>query len=362
MNGPLHGLRVVELAGQGPAPYGAMLLADLGCDVVEVVRPETVPAAGSSGPATNPMSRGKRSVAVDLKAPGGAQHVLRLIERAHLFIDPFLPGVCERLGIGPEPATARNERLIYARMTGWGQSGPWATAAGHDIDYIALSGALTAIGYAGQPPTMPINLLGDFAGAGLVLAMGVAAAAFERATSGKGQVIDVAMVDGAAMVFGPFFAATAGGGWGPRGTNHLDGGAHFYNVYETSDGGWIAVGAIEPQFYAAFLAGLGLADDGTQWARDGWPAWKERIAGIVRTRTRDEWLAVFDGTDACVAPVLSPAEVETHPHTAAREVVIRRAGVPQPNVAPRFSRTPGEAGTPAHPGADTIDGVLAAWV
>lgn len=359
MSGPLHGLRVVELVGQGPGPYCGMLLADLGCDVVAVERGATPPVPDR--PATNPMVRGKRSVALDLKDPADLARLLELVDRADVFIDPFRPGVCERLGLGPDVLMARNERLLYARMTGFGQDGPWSQAAGHDIDYIALSGALHTIGYEGQPPTIPINLLGDFAGGGLLLAMGIACAAFERSRSGLGQVIDAAMVEGAALIFGPFFAAYASGGWGPRGTNQLDGGAPFYNVYETADGGWMAVGAIEPQFHRAFLAGLGLDDDGSQWNRPAWPATKERYAAIFRTRTRAEWEQQFDGTDACVAPVLSPTEVAHHPHTAARQVVVERNGVPQPNTAPRFSRTPGTVGDPCHPGAHTVGDVLSSW-
>ncbi len=356
MNGPLAGLRVVELVGQGPGPYCGMLLADLGCDVVAVDRA----VVDSTKPATNPMARGKRSVVLDLKEPVDRATLLELIDHADVLIDPFRPGVCERLGIGPEVAMARNPRLIYGRMTGWGQHGPWAQAAGHDIDYIALSGALHAIGYEGQPPTMPINLLGDFAGGGLVLAMGIACAAFERSRSGLGQVIDSAMVDGAALIFGPFFAAAAGG-WGPRGTNHLDGAAPFYNVYETADGGWMAVGAIEPQFHRAFRERLGLPDHGAQWQRDEWPATKQHYATLFRARSRAEWEQVFEGSEACVAPVLAPSEVPTHPHTAAREVVITRRGVPQPNTAPRFSRTPGSVGEACHPGAHSVTEVLSGW-
>jgi alpha-methylacyl-CoA racemase len=361
VTGPLAGLRVVELVGQGPGPYCGMLLADFGADVVAVVRPAEAHAARRDRPATNPMMRGKRSVAADLKTPEGVDTMLALLDRADAFIDPFRPGVCERLGIGPEVVCQRNPRLIYGRMTGWGQDGPWAQAAGHDIDYIALSGALHMIGYEGQPPTMPINLLGDFAGGGLLLTMGIAAAAFERSVSGRGQVIDAAMVDGAALVLGPFFAAAASGFWGPRGTNQLDGGAHFYQVYETADGGWIAVGAIEPQFYAAFLVGLGLPADTPQWDQAAWPALKERIAEVVRSRTRDEWCGVFDGTDACVAPVLAPGEVPSHPHTAARGTVIELNGVPQPQAAPRFSRTPAAARPPCHPGEHAVDQVLTSW-
>jgi alpha-methylacyl-CoA racemase len=363
MTGPLAGLRVVELVGQGPGPYCGMLLADLGADVVAVVRPAEARAAADrlDRPATNPLMRGKRSVVADLKDEGGVASVLALLDRADVFIDPFRPGVCERLGLGPDVACERNPRLIYGRMTGWGQEGPWAQAAGHDIDYIALSGALSMIGYEGQPPTMPINLLGDFAGGGLLLTMGIAAAAFERSVSGRGQVIDAAMVDGAALILGPFFSAASSGFWGPRGTNQLDGGAHFYNVYETSDAEWIAVGAIEPQFYAAFLAGLGLPADTPQWDQATWPELKEQVAAVVRTRTRDEWCEVFEGTDACVAPVLAPGEVPSHPHTAARGTVVELNGVPQPQAAPRFSRTPAVATPPCHPGQHALPDILADW-
>jgi alpha-methylacyl-CoA racemase len=283
-----------------------------------------------------------------------------LLARADVFVDPFRPGVCERLGIGPDEMLAANDRLIYARMTGFGQSGPWAQAAGHDINYIALSGALHAIGYEGQPPTMPINILGDFAGGGLLLVAGVAAAAFERERSGRGQVIDVAMVDGAAMLLGPFFTALGSGMWGPRGTNHLDGGAHFYQVYETSDGEWMAVGAIEPQFYAELLAGLGI-DDVPQWDRRQWPANKARFAEMFRMKTRDEWCAVFEGVDACVSPVLAATEVGDHPHMRDRQSVLAINGALQAAPAPRFSRTPATAGVPVHPGADALDAVLSTW-
>jgi len=343
-----------------------MLLADLGADVVAVDRPDVTARVDKQRTPTNPLMRGKRGVALDAKSPDDLGVLLRLIDRADVFIDPFRPGVCERLGLGPDVLSARNPRLVYARMTGWGQSGPWATMAGHDIDYIALSGALHVIGYEGQPPTMPINLLGDFAGGGVVLAMGVSAALVERNASGRGQTIDVAMVDGAAMILGPFFAATANGFWGPRGTNHLDGGAHFYNVYETSDGKWIAAGAIEPQFYAAFTRGLGLDDDPLfaaerQMDRSVWPEAKRRVAEVVIGRTRADWEAVFDGTDACVAPVLAPNEVAEHPHTAHRVVVTVKNGVPQSQAAPRFSRTPASAGTPSHPGQHDLEEILGDW-
>lgn len=366
MSGPLAGVRVVELVGQGPGPYGAMILADLGADVVAVDRPETAARVDAARRATNPMMRGKRGVALDLKDAGDLDRLRALSDRADVFIDPFRPGVCERLGVGPEDLCRRNERLIYTRMTGWGQDGPWASRAGHDIDYIALSGALHLIGYEGQPPTMPINLLGDFAGGGLVLAMGVASALVERHGSGRGQVVDVAMVDGAAMILGPFFAASANGFWGPRGTNHLDGGSHFYNVYRTADDRWMAVGAIEPQFYAELVERLGVVDDellgvASQNDRANWMAAKERMAAIFAGRTRREWEEVFAESDACVAPVLEPTEVASHPHTAHRAVTVEINGVLQAQAAPRFSRSPAVAGVPSHPGEHRLDDVLASW-
>lgn len=363
-SGPLAGLRVVELVGQGPGPFGAMILADLGCDVIAVERPEVTakaaPQVREGRPATSPMMRGKRSVAIDLKCTDGVAQLLSLTDRADVFIDPFRPGVCERLGVGPEVACARNERLIYARMTGFGQDGPLADVAGHDINYIALSGALHMLGREGQPPTFPINLLGDFAGGGLLLAFGVACAAFERERSGHGQVIDAAMVDGAAMILGPFFAAAASGYWGERGTNHLDGAAPFYNVYETADGKWIAVGAIEPQFHSTLYRLTGL-DEPKQWERPAWPARKEQLADVFRTRTRDEWCEAMEGTEACFTPVLAPGEVPSHSHMGGRNVVTEINGVPQAMPAPRFSRTPGHVSPPCHPGEHHLDDVLATW-
>lgn len=366
MAGPLAGIRVVELVGQGPGPYGAMILADLGADVVAVERPEVAQRTDTTRPATNPMMRGKRSVALDLKNVADIDRLVTLTDRADVFIDPFRPGVCERLGVGPDVLTERNARLIYTRMTGWGQSGPWSSSAGHDIDYIALSGALHCIGYEGQPPTMPINLLGDFAGGGLVLAMGVASAIVERFSSGCGQVIDVAMVDGAAMILGPFFVASANGFWGERGTNHLDGGSHFYNVYRTADERWVAVGAIEAQFYAELVTRLGVVDDeiltpARQNDRQNWPVAKERMAAVFATRSRREWEAIFDGSDACFAPVLAPGEVSDHPHTAARGTTVEINGVLQAQAAPRFSRTAATAGVPCHPGQHQVDEILYGW-
>jgi alpha-methylacyl-CoA racemase len=331
-----------------------MLLADLGAEVLRVDRVTDTRAAGA---ARNVLHRGKASVAVDLKAPGGVEVVLRLAGQADALIEVFRPGVAERLGIGPEACMARNPRLIYGRLTGWGQNGPWAARAGHDIDYIALAGALEPLGREGGPPTPPINVLGDFAGGGLLLAFGIMCAAW----SGGGQVIDAAMIDGAALLMAPFITGRATGSWGPRGTNLLDTAAPFYDVYETLDGGWMAVGAIEPQFYRALLAGLGMGEPPDQLDRNQWPAQKAEMASIFRSRTRDEWCAAFDGTDACVAPVLDPVEAPRHPHNVGRGTFAVRGGVAEPAPAPRFSRTPaGPAGPTSHAGEDT-DAAMEAW-
>lgn len=358
MSGPLSGLRVVELQGQGPGPYGGMLLADMGCDVVCVDRPSE--RRERSNPPGNPMMRGKRSVVADLKTPEGVDAVLALVANADVFIDPFRPGVCERLGLGPDELCTASPRLIYARMTGFGQDGPWVHAAGHDINYLAMSGALDMIGGEGLPPQIPVNLLADFGGGGVMLVLGVAAAAYERERSGTGQVIDVSMVDGAALLVGPYFGARESGFWGPRGTNHLDGAAPFYNVYETADGKWLSVGAIEPQFHAAFYRGIGM-DEPAQMERSIWPSGKVAVGERIRTKTRDEWMTIFDGVDACVAPVLAPTELPEHPHTAARQTTIRVGGVLQPAPAPRFSRTASVAGRPVHPGSDEITTITDEW-
>ena len=352
--GPLNGLRVIELAGQGPGPYCGMVLADYGCDVVVVDRPSDAERADTSKPATNLFMRGKRSIALDLKQTKDAHLLLTLLDEADVFIDPFRPGVCERLGIGPDVVCARNPRMIYGRMTGFGQEGPLALAAGHDIDYIALSGALWLLGRENQKPTPPINLLGDFAGGGLMLALGIAAAAFERTVSGKGQVIDAAMVDGAALVAAPFFPATSSGYWGTRGTNHIDTGAHFYEVYECSDGGFVALGAIEPQFYAELLTKLRLSpEDFPQWDRPQWPVLKQRFADIFLSQSRPHWCALLEGSEACFAPVLAPSEAARHPHNVARGTFVDINGVTLPGPAPRFSRTVSSAGTPCHAGTHT---------
>jgi alpha-methylacyl-CoA racemase len=349
------------MVGLGPGPFCGMLLADMGAEVLRVDRVETARTIDHSEPATFAMDRGKQAVAVDLKHADGVETLLRLMDQADAFFEVFRPGVAERLGIGPEVAMARNPRLVYGRLTGWGQDGPYAQAAGHDIDYIALAGALEPLGRAGQKPTPPINVLGDFAGGGMLLAFGIACAAFERERTGRGQVIDAAMVDGAALMLTPFYGARSSGFWGERGTNHLDTGAPFYEVYETADAKFVAVGTVEPKFYAELLERLGLEADIDQYDKSRWPAEKERLGEVFRTKTRDEWCALLEGTDACFAPVLTPLEAPDHPHNRERATFLELAGVPQPAPAPRFSRTP--AASPAaatHPGADT-ETVLARW-
>ncbi|GAA0516193.1 CoA transferase [Saccharopolyspora subtropica] len=355
--GPLAGVRVVELAGIGPAPFCAMLLADLGADVVRVDRPGAVSGAHDL------LNRGKRSLRVDLKHEQGAAVVLALAERADVLLEGLRPGVTERLGVGPEQCWAVNPRLIYGRMTGWGQDGPLAPTAGHDIDYISLTGMLHAIGRRGGPPQVPANLLGDFGGGALYLAVGVLAALLEARTSGRGQVVDAAIVDGAAHLGAMLFGFLASGDWRTeRGTNLLDTGAPYYDVYETFDGEYVSVGALEPQFYAELLERLGLT--GQVPDRDdpaNWPALRERFAAVFRQRTRQEWAELFADSDACVAPVLSMTEAEAHPHIAARRTLVRRDGVLQPAPAPRFSRTPNPPPGPvARPGADTVE-VLQDW-
>jgi alpha-methylacyl-CoA racemase len=357
--GPLAGVRVVELAGIGPGPFCAMLLADLGAEVLRVERP----AAARTGWPTV-LARGRRSVAVDLKHPDGAGVVLDLVAAADALVEGFRPGVAERLGIGPDACLARNPRLVYGRVTGWGQEGPWRLAAGHDIDYIALAGALHPVGPAGGPPVPPLNLVGDFGGGGMLLALGVVAALLERGRSGAGQVVDAAMVDGAALLTTQFHELLAAGLWREqRGGNLLDGGAPFYAVYETADGRHLAVGALEPQFYAELLRRLGLAggDLPDQLDRDGWPLLRERLAALFRTRTLEEWCDLLAGTDACVAPVLGLGEAPAHPHNRARGTFVDVGGVVQPAPAPRFSRTPCDPPTPAARPGEHTDQALTDW-
>jgi len=358
--GPLEGVTVIELASLAPAPFGCMILSDLGADVLRVERP------GSCRPdrpaPIDPLTRGRRSIGLNLKDPAGVDLLLTLTESADVLVEGFRPGVTERLGFGPEVCAERNPRLIYARMTGWGQDGPLAPTAGHDIDYIAISGALHPIGRAGERPVPPLNLVGDFGGGGMLLAVGVLAALVERQRSGLGQVVDAAMVDGSALLTSFIYGLRAGGSWSDqRGVNLLDGGAPFYDTYATADGKFVAVGALEPQFYAALLAGLGLAgaDLPAQLDVAGWPVLRAAFTEIFVQRTRDEWAAEFAGTDACVAPVLSPGEAAGHPHNEARGVFADVGGVRQPAPAPRFGRTTVPAPEPpVRPGADT-DSVLA---
>jgi alpha-methylacyl-CoA racemase len=355
--GPLAGVRVVELAGIGPGPFAAMLLADLGADVVRVDRP------GGSGlsidPAYDLTNRNKRSVLIDLKAADGPGQVLDLVERADVLIEGYRPGVAERLGVGPQQCLARNPRLVYGRMTGWGQEGPLAQRAGHDIAYIAVTGTLGMIGKPDEPPAVPANLVGDYAGGSLYLVVGVLAALqHARSEGGAGQVVDAAIVDGAAHLATMIHGMMAAGGWQDRrGANLLDGGCPFYGNYETADGQYMAVGALEQQFYNEFIELLGIKDEAP--ARKDFARWGELRAAVAarfKTRTREEWTAVFEGSDACVAPVLSLREAPSHPHLAARGTFVDHGGLTQPAPAPRFSATPGSVYRgPAQPGADTAE-------
>jgi alpha-methylacyl-CoA racemase len=347
-SGPLAGVRVVELLGLGPGPFCGMLLADLGAEVVRVDRVEASRALDTSRPATNALYRSKDALGIDLKDPAGVELFLRLTDRADAMVDVFRPGVAERLGIGPDVACARNPRLVYGRLTGYGQDGPLAHKAGHDIDYLAIAGALEPLGRADAPPTPPINVLADFAGGGMLLAYGIVAALLARERTGEGQVVDAAMIDGAAIMLTPFT---------------LDTGSLWYDTYETADGAWLALGAIEPQFYAQLLEALGLdpADLPDQHDRDGWPELRRRFAAVIRTRTRDAWEQHVEGFDACIAPALTPEEAPSHPHNQARRTFRELRGVPQPAPAPRFSATPlGEPHPPVHPGERTYE-VLSAW-
>jgi alpha-methylacyl-CoA racemase len=385
--GPLAGVRVIELAGIGPGPFCAMMLADSGATVLRVDRPTVAPAvasgpanpAAASGPANpaaasgpaNPvaarpelgfLNRGRQSVVLDLKHPRAVDALLRLVDVADVLLEGFRPGVTERMGVGPDACLRRNPRLVYARMTGWGQQGPLAATAGHDIGYIARTGALHALGRAGGPPAFPANLLGDFGGGGMVMAYGICAALVERATSGHGQVVDTAIVDGVASLLAMPLMLLAQGLWrDERGVNLLDGGVPWYDVYQTADGQWMAVGALEPRFYAALLAGLGLPDAPDRADPRNWPELRARFTARFAERTRDEWAATFAGTDACVEPVLSLAEAAADDHLTARGTYVTGDGMIQPGPAPRFSRTPGQLPDPAPvPGQHTIE-ALTAW-
>ena len=342
--GPLTGLRVLEFEAIGPGPFAAMMLADMGADVLLVDRPEAPRLGIGSERRFETMLRGRRSVTLDLKTAGGVQAALLLAERADAIVEGFRPGVMERLGLGPDMLLARNPKLVYGRMTGWGQTGPLAARAGHDINYIALAGVLNAIGRAGDKPVPPLNLVGDFGGGGMLLAFGIACGVIEARTSGRGQVVDAAMVDGAALLATMFAGFQAAGQWSEaRGENILDSGAPWYDSYATADGKYVAIGAIEAKFYAELLQRLGIANEALpkQHDRAGWPVLRERFAAVFAARTRDEWCAVFDGSDACFAPVLGFTEARAHPHHVERSASVTIDRVEQPAPAPRFDRTPG---------------------
>ncbi|HSU04652.1 MAG TPA: CaiB/BaiF CoA-transferase family protein [Acetobacteraceae bacterium] len=344
--GPLAGIRLIELAGIGPGPMAAMMLGDLGADVIRVDRLQPHGPERFPDPRYAVHNRSRRSIAVDLQKPGAAEVVLRLADHADGLMEPFRPGVAERLGVGPDVCLARNQQLVYGRMTGWGQDGPLAKAAGHDINYIALTGVLHAIGRAGDKPVPPLNLVGDFGGGGMLLAFGMVCGLLEAQRSGRGQVVDAAMVDGAALLFGAVIGAHAAGLWQDRrGVNMLDGGAHFYNTYETKDEKYVAIGSIEPQFYALLLEKTGLAAEPLpdQMDRSAWPVMQERLTAIFRSKTRDEWCEIMEGSDVCFAPVLSVSETRHHQQAVARGAYVDVEGVMQPAPAPRFSRTPSEA-------------------
>lgn len=360
MPGPLAHLTVIELAGIGPGPFACMLLADLGATVIRVDRLPGPPSRGGLEDLMrndSVVDRGRRSIAVNMKDPRGVEAVLRLVDSADVLIEGFRPGVAEKLGLGPEVCRARNARLVYGRMTGWGQRGPLSQAAGHDLNYIALSGALHAMGPADRPPAPPLNLVGDYGGGGMLLVVGVLAAHAEAQRSGQGQVVDAAMADGAALLMAAQYGLMAKGFWQDRReSNFLDGAAHFYGTYECADGRFVSIGAIEPQFYQQLLALCGIDDPGfqKQWDSGEWPMLRSQLEALFRTRTRDDWCALLEGTDVCFAPVLSMKEAPAHPHNAARGTFVQADGVVQPAPAPRFDRTPAQL-PPRAPvvGADT---------
>ena len=366
MSGPLTGYRIIEIAGIGPAPFAAMLLADMGAEVIRVERASAVrgPAPDTAHP--DITRRGRRNIAIDLKHPDGAATLLGLVEQADALIEGFRPGVMERLGVGPDECLARNPRLVFGRMTGWGQDGPYAQAAGHDINYISLAGALAHYGRVGGPPTPPMNMVGDFGGGGMFLAFGVVCALLEAQRSGAGQVVDAAMVDGTATLMTMFWMMSQVGlhDASQRGVNLLDTGAHFYDVYECSDGEYVSIGSIEPQFYAELMRLTGLADDADfarQMDKSQWPALSARLTELFRTKTRDEWCDIMEHTDVCFAPVLRMDEAANHPHNVERNTFIEIEGMMQPAPAPRFSRTVPEIDRPpAHDGQHT-EAVLADW-
>ncbi len=356
--GPLKGLKIIEMAGIGPGPFCGMVLADLGAKIIRVDRASAI-GTGSKQDAAN---RGKKSIAVDLKSKEGVEVVLKLVETADAIFEGFRPGVMERLGLGPDVCSKRNERIVFGRMTGWGQEGPLANAAGHDINYISLTGALAAIGRPGSPPVPPLNLIGDFGGGGMLLALGLVAALLESKESKKGQVVDAAMTDGSALLMTMIYTMQSSGVWKTSmGSNLLDGGSHFYDTYECKDGKFISLGSIEPQFYALLcqIAELDESIFSNQMSRDSWPDQKEAIKKIILDKTRDEWCELMEGTDVCFAPVLDMSEAPKHPHNVERKTFIDLEGVTQPAPAPRFSRTePEVVSSPSVVGEHT-DEVLA---
>ena len=352
--GALDGVKVLELAGIGPGPFCGMMLADMGADVVRIDRAGSVKEFDENSPPNDIISRGRKSIGIDLKNPQGKETVLRLVETSDIFFEGFRPGVAERLGVGPDDCLKRNPALVYGRMTGWGQEGPYANAAGHDINYISLAGVLAHIGRSESGPVPPLNLVGDFGGGGMYLAFGMVCALVEARQSGQGQVVDAAMVDGAASLMSFFYGMMETGFHQQgRGVNLLDTGAHFYDVYECADGEWISLGSIEPQFYKEMLEKLELDQEefAFQHDREKWPELKQKMAELIATKTRTEWDQLLAGTDVCYAPVLSTYEAVEHPHNVERKTFVEVAGVTQPAPAPRFSRTPGKIERPpAHPG------------
>jgi len=359
--GPLHGIKIVEIAGIGPGPFCAMMLADMGADIIRVDRK----AAAGTGSDKDPLNRGRRSIAVDLKKPEGVEAVLKLCEQADALIEGFRPGVMERLGLGPDVVLGRNKKLVFGRMTGWGQFGPLAHAAGHDMNYISITGALHAIGPKGGKPAVPLNLVGDFGGGGMLLAFGIACGIVEAQRSGEGQVIDAAMTDGSAVLSAMMYGFKAAGIWtNEREDNMLDGGAHFYDTYETKDGKYVSIGSIEPQFYALLRQKTGLDKDpdfDAQHDKSQWPALKAKLQAVLKEKTRDEWCELMEGTDVCFAPILDWDEAMEHPHNVARDTFVEVGGSKQPAPAPRFSRTAPPVPSPAPLAGQNTDEALTDW-
>jgi len=359
--GPLKGVKIIEVGGIGPGPFCGMMLSDMGAEIIRVDRKGQQSRVGSK---YDVLHRNRRSIGVDLKKPEGVELLLKLVEQADALQEGFRPGVMEKLGLGPDVCLKRNPRLVYGRMTGWGQEGPISHASGHDINYIAVTGALHSIGRPDQNPVPPLNLVGDFGGGGMLLAFGIACALFETQRSGQGQVIDAAMVDGAAALMAMFYGQRAAGLWtDERGANFLDTGAHYYDTYETADGKWVSVGSIEPQFYALLLkhSGIDAPEFQEQNDRSKWPEFKKKIAEIFKTKTRDEWCEIMEGTDVCFGPVLTMGEALKYPQNVARKTFVEIEGVPQPAPAPRFSRTSPEIRGPALMGPEYTETALSDW-